>query len=310
MIKDNYALGYAGEKLVRFQLEHVLRGWGVHLTGPADDGIDIVVQFRSTCSTPQPIIVGIQVKTGDSYAASVGSRWQMRPLDPTRFKQWQEATIPVALVWVKPEAVSNAYWAMVKEEAPHDKFLISKRSLISPATPYDLSLKLWRGNRRRVPEHISKLLCPPLGLSARNYARDYYRTKMMTEQPLHPVLGTVKFTWKGWRHITRNSRRARDVYQSIHLLPAVRRLVDNPGALHGIRPLSLTTRGPVTTRIQLIAYKARSVLLAGRAPGELVAVYRERINYPSNWHNDLELAKKVKREITFESVYEVAPKKK
>lgn len=104
-VSNSAALGESGEKEVHTRLERALGGHGTRMMGRADDGIDLLMQFRSPGPTGVPLHFGVQVKTGYSHVKRNGSRLRSVGLDPRRLREWRRASD--AREGVQPNPVLN-----------------------------------------------------------------------------------------------------------------------------------------------------------------------------------------------------------
>lgn len=301
-------LGEFGEQEVRSRLERALGGTGMQLSGFADKGIDLILQFSSPSSTNQPLHFGVQVKTGNSFAVDATNRWRIKNLDETRFRQWKQSKLPILFIWVRPTNPAECYWRIIRHNTDRKHFDISKRSIITPSIKFDCFLEYFNDYTGEQKDEI-RLLRPPLAMGMRPFAKDYYRELIANNNITHPFLGKIEFTWKGWKHITAKKRPLPFIHQSMQLLSAVPWVVQNPSEFIGMRRLGCTSRGAWTTDIRLLIYKTNSVRIVSRTDADIIVALRERIRYPNDWQGNVNLHKEVRREITFESIYEKMQKK-
>jgi uncharacterized protein DUF4365 len=198
-------MGEFGEQEARSRLERALIGAGVRFSGASDKGLDLLMQFEAPAPEPQPVHVAVQVKTGDSFAAMHRSRWRIQGLDEARFRQWTRSKVPVLFLWVRPTTPAECYWALIKRDSSREHFSIAKRAFVTPVLRYDLWLEFAREGD---PALVSgELLRPPLSVALRTHAKDYYAQHLIGETVVNPILGSVSFTWNGWRHMTRRGRK-------------------------------------------------------------------------------------------------------
>lgn len=301
-------LGEFGEQEVRSRLERALLGTGIQFSGYSDKGIDLILQFESPAPDRQPLHFGVQVKTGESFAIGQKNRWKIRNLDQSRFRQWTMSRLPILFVWVRPTSPAKCFWAIIRRDSSIKYFSISKKSTITPSLRYKLALEYGLHNISRQLSPIS-ILRPPLGIGLRPHAKDYYRSILMKERPVNPLLGPVSFTWSGWRHLTRLGRSQNYIHQSLQLLSATPDVIINPTKIVGVRYLPSAIRGDWVTERRLIILNKKDVHLTGRPPANLIVVLRQRIIFPKNWLEDVALHKHIKHEISFESIYEKSKEK-
>jgi hypothetical protein len=299
-------LGESGEKEVHALFEKVLFGHAHRYMGRADLGRDLSIQFCSTSPARTPIDLLIQVKAGSSYVEDCGRNWRILNIDERRFSEWRRSRTPVVLVWVDTDFNNRgvAYWKLINRNTSRQYLYISKYARICPVTRFDLPLKIEEFTK--LSDALPQYRLLPVGLSAaiRPIAKQYYRNVLMRESPINPLLGPVKFTWKGWRHITNQRRNPKSIFTSLQLLPVALHLIKYPGKLFGFRRLCTAQRGKVVSESRLIAFDYPDVALSYRPNARVVIVLRERITYPATWRSSLLRENDVVREVTFESIYE------
>ncbi len=228
--------------------------------------------------------VAVQVKTGESHGSmDETGHWKPVSLDPRHFRDWQRGTAPTMLIWFRPRPLGDgrAYWALVPREGELRYFKNnSANAWICPVTPFDLSLRLerchWLAQADR--EVVLKTFYPGLAMPIRKAAKAYYR-RLMRSQVSNPLVADVRFTWRGWRHITADPS-GRHVDSSLRLLAAAPLVVQKPGRFDTLRRLPQTILGNWVFNSRLIIFKPRVVRFADRAAANIVLVLRERVVYP------------------------------
>jgi hypothetical protein len=300
-------LGDSGEKEAKFHLERALLGTAAQFSGFSDQGVDLLVQFPSPSPTSDPLYFGVQVKTGDSFAVQLKGRWKIQNLHADRFSQWQRSPVPMLFVWVRPTTPTECYYGFIRPQTARLQFTLSKRAIISPTLRYDIALEMFASQKANESKPCS-LLRPPLTSGIRPHAKDFYRTLMKSESPVHPLLGPVRFTWRGWKHLTAGSRPTSHIHQSLQLLPSVFHATQHVTRFCGMRRLGTTVRGQWITETRLLVFHSDCVAIRTRVPADLVLVYRENIRYPKNWLTLVDSHKRITRSVAFESIYERASK--
>jgi hypothetical protein len=299
----NALLGEFGEQEARNRLERCLLGTGARFQGSSDKGLDLILQFESPNRMDELFHFGVQVKAGDSYVQSRGSRWLVKNISPDRFRQWCRSHLPVLFVWVRPTAPAECYWALIRKDSTLERFSISKGALISPSLRYDLTLGMSRDQTNSVVR--GQVLIPPLGLGLRPIAKRHYRALLQQRAALmNPVLGDVRLSWRAWRHMTRQGRPKRYISQSLQLLPNLSEVVSASTQFLGMRRLARVRRGAWVTEVRLLAFRGPTLVFGARPPAEIRVVFRERIRYPLHWAQDVRLHENVSRDVTIESLYE------
>jgi hypothetical protein len=189
----------------------------------------------------------------------------------------------------------------IKTASSRDHLYISKKAFVTPSILYELSLvsKLSARPEQKSPIPI---LRAPLNIGLREYSKGFYRN-LVGRTIDHPRLGAVKFTWRGWRHLTDQKRKLRQVHDSLQLLNACQYALQNPGKMRGVRRLLHKKRGAWITEVRLIAHQCNSVSFDDGTKKNLRVVFRESVGYPVNWQSDVLLHHHIHRKLTFESIY-------
>lgn len=301
----NAQRGIAAEGDVAGFLTKVLFARTFRLEGPADLGRDLFIQFPSVSPLGGAMDLTAQVKSGLSFGKDVGRAWKMQNLDPIRFRQWQRSTSPVALVWIPDPSSSNtAYWKLIRPTSSRTHLYISKRSTITPTMRYDLNILLSNQGQRQGFKYPLPLLDVPLNTGIRTRAKTYYREKLQGRKVQHEVLGSVEFTWAGWRHVTHQRRVPAHIQGSLALLPLVPTLITHGSRVVGLRRLRPNIRGSMYSDQRLVACEYKNIPLQGRSPARIIIVLKETISYPLNWTARTFTPEDVQRRVTFVCVYE------
>lgn len=302
----NFELGEVGEKEVRALFEKALFGHSHRLMGRADLGRDLYLQFSSTSPSRMPLDFLVQVKTGSSHVEDCGGHWRIRSIDERRFNEWRKSATPVVLVWLNTDLDEDktAYWKLINRNTSREHLYVSKHSHVCPITRFELALRLEQLLEPAEIRHRYRLLPVGLNVGVRPRAKSFYKDVLMKCSPVNPRLGPIRFTWRGWRHITNQKRDPRSIFTSLQLLPIITQLIERPGQLFGLRRLGSQRRGKFISDRKLIALEYPGVPLMHRTPARIVMVLRERIIYPARWRTGILRERDVVREVTFESIYE------
>src|SRR5690349_15390431 len=112
-------LGEAGQKAVELFFNDL--GWGPLATGKHDLGTDIFVQVREPDLTDLGMLLGVQVKTGDSwfrYPAVVDGRsgWWFREKDRSHEGYWVNHHVPHILI-MQDKTRNRRLWARLDRKS-------------------------------------------------------------------------------------------------------------------------------------------------------------------------------------------------
>jgi hypothetical protein len=230
-----------------------------------DDGIDGIVMLRKKAidrtvpgnkpkfmSHPIRGVLFIQVKGGDGYL----KEFQKRPdqigiqLGEKYIKEhrprWSALPGPAILVYVDTDNKKqnlDAWWTNLKDESSYSNenkqiVLIPKsqkfgphskgdmRTLVGPAMQYDENLPIVT----LAKEDSSFIrLDQPLKNCARNFYRNW--SALSKAERTNPKVGEVLVTRVGWRHLTRLGRSHERIVQSLQLLGAAKRIIQEVGSI-------------------------------------------------------------------------------
>lgn len=277
------------EETGRFGADYVKRilktGWRAILhprEGYADCGIDgtVIDQHRGRMTA---IEFHIQIKTGtfagDTFRA---------PLKRGHVELYRDSNVPVVLICVDVGPPPIAFWKLVRLEEPAEAIRMNKpiritrQSVFGPDSRDTIIAEIQNAFPRRVPPTHGQILGFPIQLGVRDAAKDYYYRQLMPNPHWNPVFGPVKFTWKGWRHITRQARSRSKIPSSLLLLPCVRNILDTPVLPSRWRPLPPVVRGSMIQYRTLLIFE-RVVTFRHRAPAWVRVAVERQAALPTDW---------------------------
>jgi len=309
----SFEMGKNGEDIAFNVLKRAL---GCEIEIPkSDKGIDAIVQFKPPYNDINLLFFGIQVKTGFSYVKKDKKGWKIRNIKRDDLIKWKENDMPIMLLWVHPEKKNQVYWHLVNLHTNNKNLLIPKMRYIRPSLRYELPLFLLHLKKPVVMKRF-ELFIPQLTEGIRTAAKDKYKTMMVNpdilkdqyseKAPVNPLTGPVRITWHGWRHITHQKRRKRNIFSTLQLLPVLYWAIENPIKPPKIRRFSLKKSGNWYTETKLLIFTTTANIL-GRGHLTIVYVIRETINFHEDWVGIPN--SKIKRSAIFESLYELNQKK-
>ncbi len=297
--------GEIGEQEASALLQKVLRGHVSRFQGQADKGLDLAFVGRLPCPERPLVHFVAQIKTGQSFVKrfGVGPEMKVKKVAAKKILEWRNLEAPVLFLWLDDNK-NEVYWRIVSKGGRAKSLYLAERSTLSPLTRYDLVVRL---NRERKVTN-NRISIDPLSArpkeSLKQVALAYYKRELHRTVSRNPVLGDIRFTWRGWRHIVRRRNTVAKMMRSLQLLPAAKKVLSDPGEICGFRRLANTTRGKWTTESRLIAFKRCEVEIKGGRPADIVVVVRERIVYPINWRECFDFDQRIIRHLRFESIYE------
>lgn len=298
-------LGEQGEVWVMALLSRIFNGKAVKYEGLHDKGSDLVIQFSNPLRLAEIRYFGVQVKTGKSYVKDEGKNWKIQNVSNNYIDKLNAMNIPILFVWVNHDKEIVPYWTLITKESGEQLYL-SKHSVLSPITLYDFLIRICIvKNQSIIFEKLFGLkyqrLVAPLNILMRNFAREYYKKKLLQKLFSNKEIGEVKITWSGWRHITRKGRKSEYIYKSLEILPIVKDAISNSNLIN-FRRLKKIKRGNRIYETRLLILNTR-ISVPNDSNAKAIIAIRERINYPIKWKEDLLLFSNLKRELVFESIY-------
>ena len=212
------------------------------------------------------------------------------------------SNIPVLLIWVDSEK-GQCYWKRITKKTKINELYISKNAIISPSTAVDLSLYLDRNLETTKLIKIKQLM-PPLSLSLRKFAKQYFKENLLRLEIVNPYLGKVSVSWALWRHLTRKERPQKFIASSLSLLSNIEEVLANPSEFVGLRRLWRRQRGRLVTEGRLLAFDSYGVCQKHGVRRNIRSVIKERLWYPADWMHTSTSNSLIRREHCIESIYE------
>ena len=209
-----------------------------------DDGIDAII-FLKKKNVDTGGVVNIQIKCGSTYrkkikkyAGNICVHLGRKYISRHRGR-WLRSNIPVVLIYVDPSKninKPNAWW--VNLNSP-DSFAKSNRNIIL-IPQYQVFGDHSKGDFLKLSGVKSlPYIIPQINMennevsifklseSIKKQARIFYKTWASSKprERTHKILGEITINRIGWRHISRNGRRAERIIQSWLLLPCAKKII-------------------------------------------------------------------------------------
>jgi hypothetical protein len=307
------------------------------IDGGIDKGIDGYIRlrkrtkgFRVINKKKVPIedyeetgnLIGVQVK-GVSAIPKVGSRsyyislkekeafavnfGKAEALDKLKFI-WSNFIGPMILIFVDLKN-KKCWWVDLKDEKSFSKngysIIIQKRD--------EFTIESFRSINKLGKELFSKKKIPNLkaknhnfhSLSLSNFkesAKDAYANLSGSGEfftpTQNPILGTIRYTRSGWKHITRLNRRKMRIFNSILLLGVSKLVCENVTKFTSVKKGLIRESGRYIKRVEFITLRAN--VYFNFRQSSIVQVVLRRVKTFDKIHFD----KKVEDQIFFHSVYE------
>jgi hypothetical protein len=296
--------GQFGENYVRQIVQSGWRSLVQDMQGINDRGIDFVVQDVHDGRLTS-IQFAIQVKTS-AFTKKFAGRYFPAPVEERHLAFWRDSTLPVVIVCVdvtQPRTI--AYWQLIEKDSS-PSIQMDKQRVFEGASRDAVIAALRRGIPPRLPLVSATPLYPPLKEGFRPMAKAYYLSELLGRSVRNELFGPVEFTWKGWKHLTRQSRSGWRIQGSLTLLPAVRPLLQSGAQLWRWRSLPSISRGRLQLFRTLLVFSG-TVILSHRAPAVVRIVVEAQATIPTDTAQPVRPGERRVRYI-FLSVWEMGPK--
>jgi hypothetical protein len=263
------------------------------------DGRKIDVEFSSEHPwyKKENFKLNFQFKAGHSYVNKTCSLFS-----PTAhlFRSIQRKSDKIGLIWVDPDK-DTSQWALIR---PNSKYMSKGYGIhhkITPATLYDLARCYGRDLNK--PKHgqgicISRKPLPLTTLRTKALS-SYYQAKVV----LSPVMGNIKLSRLGWKHMFRKSRRADFKESSLRVIPVLGTLLEHIPREHVVHSTKYYTIHDFEYReCEHVMSYTQTKDSNGNYLNVTVKVL-EQIRYPINWRERSYLTQLVERENRLMSAY-------
>jgi len=300
--------GRTGQWGLEYVRSVVETGWGCILQefhGSRDVGMDAtVLDMQNGRATPHRF--DVQVRTSEHYTQrpdgfAVTISGEHRTL-------WSQLNIPMFLVCVDAPSggETKAFWRRITaSDASGGTIFVPRRNVFGPSSRGQILAELRRALPKELPPVKGMILGCPLHLGLRPVARQWYRRNLIPFAVENQYFGPIRFTWQGWRHITRDRRSRARIHASLLLLPSVRPVLRDPMLPVGMRPLDPIRRGGYDYARTLLVFE-RNVTFATRSPAVVRVVVKQTDRLPVDWARRPPDATERMRVYTFYSVEDLA----
>lgn len=278
-LTDREEKGQFGEDYVTQIIRTGWRAFVQKLEGRNDRGIDLVVQ-DATPNHLTGLQFNVQVKTSDFNVRLPGESFPA-PVDREHLDMWRACNVPVVLVCVDEGPPPVAYWRLITPGDGVRGIRVFRRNVFGPASRDAVVAAIRRTGPQALAPVRGEILDYPLNKGVRNAAKDYYR-QLMRIPFSNSSIGPIEFTWKGWRHMTRQGRSMWKIRSSLLLLPSVRNILDGAIYPKKFRSLDPLARGNKILHRTLLVFE-RITTFDHRVPTWLQVVIEAQAVIPTDW---------------------------
>lgn len=308
MQKIEYDLGNLGEGIAGGLLSIIFNGETSKetLRGEGLGALDLQLKYPTISGTKAIRQVAIQVKTGQSFARwnKTNSHYTLQNIDAVHIKKWQKSNQPVLIIWVNPISKVELYWKLVNSKTSEEVLHLSPNHKLRPESLFEI-------NRLISIAYKKKGGVPKITLKSFDKLSDVRKWSKKEFRKIRGnyenEIGKFEITNYAFRHLTRASRNKSHIKESLLLLKHIKTFLNiNP---HQIQTISNedwnkgyeNSNDINITRRVLFVY--RNVHFDDKKSAVVYIRFKESINYPKNWTDNLLLNKETKYSLKLESIY-------
>ncbi len=271
-----------------------------------EDGnkIDLLLSFPNQWGIRGRKIVLAQVKSGPSYGKVDTKNGVIKAeLLKKIFEDSFTETNDILLLWIERKK-NRCFWTYVNRGDKPAKRPLAATQLISPALRYDLARII--GSREKHGGQGLIFSTEETDFrSKRTTAQRFYR-EYASQMIISPLLGQIKVTKSGWRHMSRASRRSGFKQSSYEIMQWLPQIIERAPDYHETQSSNIYPTDVWTYRDSIYMLVYQKVKRHALPKPELTTVYikiEESIVYPTNWHQTVQRLQLVERHCKLLSVY-------
>lgn len=244
--------------------------------------VDLKIGMPHAFHNGTRITVHCQVKSGQSYRSPSSSKAQLvLQLDEDTLSVLRSGTQPALLLWVPPKPSPRIYWHILdRRHTLRTRVKIPRENFVTPSLRIDLSrASAFDRYSHSIPRQDVASLSED---QVTRTARQAYRT-LGSQQLRHPLLGTLRVTRLGWRHITRASKSKQKRLQSLRVVPYLPMVLENIPDHYVVTDKSIKVVGSRTVERRHVLMWYRNAFRLESVPHLAIVRVREEVSYPTNW---------------------------
>lgn len=276
------------------------------LRGESNGALDLQLKYPTLTGTKTTKQVGIQVKTGKSYARwnKTNSHWTLQNINPEHIKKWQDNNQPVLIVWVNPMKKPEIYWKFISSKTSKEVLHLGKTHRLKPEALFEIDRLVSLAYKKKggVPK-----------INLKNFdkvsdARIWAKKELSRIKGMHvSEFGNFEISNYAMRHLTRASKNKTHIKDSLKLLPYVKSFLERTP--HQIQTIAtLDEKGEfenydfsVIKRKVLFIY--RNVKFNDLGFAVVYIRFKETVIYSKDWEKNFLLNKQTQHSLILESIY-------
>jgi hypothetical protein len=244
--------------------------------------VDVKFSFKHAIISDKLVTFHAQIKAGPSYKQpSSNSRHLVLGIDKATISALSGAGNPGLLIWVPPPPMDRIYWhAADSRNQIKTPICIQRNQYIRPSLRYDLS---------RIHNYASfSLGYPQLSIRSdkttniTNDAKKAYK-ELRSLKPYNTLIGHIRVTRLGWRHVTRRSKTTSRRELSLRVVPYLKHFLDKRPERYACNCCDIQVVGKWATESRfLLCWYRKALHIDGKSYTLLIRI-KEEIQYPARW---------------------------
>jgi hypothetical protein len=308
MQKIEYDLGNLGEAIAGGLLSIIFNGETSKetLRGEGQGALDLQLKYPTISGIKTSRQIAVQVKTGQSFARwnKTNSHYTLQNINSEHIKKWQKNNQPVLIIWVNPIKKVELYWKLVNSKTSEEVLHLSPNHKLKPESLFEI-------NRLISIAYNKKGGVPKITLKSFEKLSDVRKWSKKEFKKITGIyeneIGKFEISNYAFRHLTRASRNKSHIKESLLLLRHIKTFLDvNPHQIQTISNEDWNDELEENNHINInrrVLFIYRNIHFNDMKSAVVYIRFKESINYPKNWTENLLLNKQTKYSLKLESIY-------
>jgi hypothetical protein len=244
--------------------------------------VDVKFSFRHAIVDEILITFHAQIKAGPSYKKpSSNDSHLVLGIDKQTVSALSGTGLPGLLVWVPPPPMDRLYWhASDPRNQIKTPICIQRNQYIRPSLRYDLSRIYDYASFS--PGHPQLTIKTDKPANITNYAKKAYK-ELRSQKPYNSLIGDIRVTRLGWRHVTRRSKTTARRELSLRVVPYLRNFLIKRPDRYACNYCGIQVVGKWATESRFLLCWYRRALRIDEESYTLLIRIKEEIRYPARW---------------------------
>jgi hypothetical protein len=247
--------------------------------------VDIKLSFRHAINSEKLITAHAQIKAGPSYKSPSSNSKQLvlKNIDQATISALSGTGMPGLLIWVPPPPMDRLYWhAADPRNRIKTPICIKRSQYIRPSLQYDLSrIYDYASFSKGHPQLTVKTV---EAVNMVSDAKKAYK-ELRSMKPRNTLIGGIRVTRLGWRHVTRRSKSTARRELSLRIVPYLKNFLDKQPERYACNYCGIQVAGEWATETRfLLCWYRKALNIDGKSYTLLIRI-KEEIRYPVKWRN-------------------------